>query len=153
MSQTDIMRTAVRIRLEQWGLEFALDRDRSGIGFDSMNILYKMQMRRGLISPGRGADNTAEAQEIELIVTDIARVDLRTACCMRGYYCGSMRRKVERFEKALELATRHRIKKFSLRTYLNDVEMGSAMVRIALFDTGRLAFDNLAPHPPISAPS
>lgn len=137
MNHSEAMRRFVRERLDQWGLEYALDRDYTGTGYASQNVLHKM-MKHGMIARGVSHDVADDAQQIELIVTDIARLDMRVACCLRGYFCGSMRRKVERFEKALELATKHKIRRFSLRTYLNDVAMGEALVRVALIRREKL---------------
>lgn len=131
MTPTDIAREVVRHRLEQWGLEFALDRETSGLGYGSTNILHKM-MKQGVITRGGTQEMAADAQEIEIIVTGIARQDMRIACCMRGYFCGSMRRKVERFQKANELATKHKIRRFSLSTYLNEVAVGQNLVLLSL---------------------
>lgn len=146
MSQIDILKEVTKVRLEQWGLEYALDRDVTGTGYSSTNILHKM-MRHGMVARGINHETAADAQEIELIVTQLARRDMRVVCCLRGYFCGSMRRKVERFDQALGLAAKHHIKRFSLRTYLYDVELGSSLVRMALANGGRVPVDNFAPSP------
>lgn len=143
MSQTDIAREVVRERMEQWGLEFALDRDSVGIGFASTNILHKM-MKQGFVSGGTGLEIAADAQVIELIVTTIARKDMRVACCLRGYFCGSMRRKVERYEQAISLAAKHKIPRFGLSTYLNDVTLGQNLVLLALA-RGAMTLDRAKP--------
>lgn len=133
MSQTDIMREMVRRRLEMWGMEYALDRGSQHLGFSSTNILHTL-IHKGVQARVSGLmiSESSDSDEVELIVTDIARTEMRIACCLRGYFCGRDRRKIERFEKAVELATAQGIRKFSLRTYLNDVELGSAMVRVVL---------------------
>lgn len=138
MSQIEAARDVVRRRLEQWGLEFALDRETAGLGYGSTNILHKM-MKQGVITRGSLPGVAADAHEIELIVTGIARQDMRVACCMRGYFCGSMRRKVERFQKANELAERHRIRRFSLSTYLNEVAVGQNLVLVYLVRRSEVA--------------
>src|SRR3546814_10783693 len=69
------------------------------------------------------------ALEVEWIITDIARENLRRACILRAYFCGRGRRKVERLETArLLIATaeagRLRGSLPSERRYLEQVELG-----------------------------
>jgi hypothetical protein len=79
-----------------------------------------------------------DALQIEMIVADIAREQKRLACVLRAAYCGSGRRKVERYETALLLISNvERDDKYpprlpNVQRYLAMVDIGTAHVRGAL---------------------
>lgn len=137
--QPDTFGEYVRRRLEHWGWEFSLSHDCEYLGHQSKNMLQVLIEHRGEM-PGRAQgfkpmEVSAEAHQIEMLVTDIARDQPRLACVMRGYYCGSGRRKVERYETAIllistveqGLARREPLPKVD--RYLRMVEIGTAQVR------------------------
>lgn len=141
--QLDTMGEYVRRRLERWGEEFALSRDCEYLGHQSKNMLQVLIEHKGEM-PARAVgfkplETDREAQEIEDIVCDIARDQMRIAQVLRAYYCGSGRRKVERFEQANNLLESVGIVRISLRTYLAWHELGVQTVRGALIGMARAA--------------
>lgn len=101
--QVDIMAEYVRRRLEHWGEEFALSRDVEYLGFSSTNLLHVLMQHHGM--PGRTTgykplETDAQAQQIEDIVSEIARHSPVMGWVLRAYYCGQGRRKFERHETA-----------------------------------------------------
>lgn len=97
----------VERRLDDWGHVFALDRDCEYLGHQSKNILQVLLEHKGEM-PARATgfkplEIPANAHQVELIVTDLSRENYRSACCLRAYWCGSGRKKIERFETALLL--------------------------------------------------
>lgn len=102
--QIDMFGDYVRGRLEHWGREFALHRDCEYLGHCSKNILQVLIEHRGeMPAPNVGykpLETDYKAQQIEDIIVGIARANLAMALCMRGYYCGKGRKRVERWETA-----------------------------------------------------
>lgn len=130
--QTDYFGAYVRAELEHWGREFALHRDCEYLGHQSKNLLAVLMEHHEM--PGRAQgfkpmETDARAQAIEDIVTDIARTDINLACVLRGYYCGSGRRKEERWEQARQLLQLMGQRPASVRQYLVMVELGFQRVR------------------------
>lgn len=132
----------VKMRLQGWGDEFALHRDCEYLGHQSKNILQVLIDHKGEM-PGRAVgfkplEIPLDALEIEGVIGEIARDQPIHACVMRAYYCGSGRRKVERYEIAKGLiarvvgASRH----MSVRAYMGLHEDGVLMVRGALIACG-----------------
>lgn len=130
--QTDYFGAFVRAELEHWGREFALHRDCEYLGHQSKNLLAVLMEHHEM--PGRAQgykpmETDPRAQVIEDIVTDIARTDVSLACVLRGYYCGSGRRKEERWEQARQLLQLMGQRPVSVRQYLSMVELGFQRVR------------------------
>lgn len=149
MGQIDSFGEYVRDRLEGWGREFALHRDCDYLGHQSKNMLQVLIEHKGEM-PGKAQgykplEVDLMAQQIEDIVADIARDEPRMACVLRAYYCGSGRRKVERYETALLLISnveRDMKQKPPLpinRRYLAMVGDGTRTVRGALLGIARAA--------------
>lgn len=130
--QTDYFGAYVRGELEHWGREFALHRDCEYLGHQSKNLLAVLMEHHEM--PGRAQgykpmEIDPRAQAIEDIVSDIARTDVSLACVLRGYYCGSGRRKEERWEQARQLLQLMGQRPVSVRQYLVMVELGFQRVR------------------------
>jgi len=130
--QTDYFGAYVRSELEHWGREFAVHRDCEYLGHQSKNLLAVLMEHHEM--PGRAQgykpmETDPRAQAIEDIVTDIARTDINLACVLRGYYCGSGRRKEERWEQARQLLQLMGQRPVSVRQYLVMVELGFQRVR------------------------
>lgn len=136
----------VRDRLDEWGQEFALSRDFEYLGHQSKNMLQALIEHRGEM-PGKvqgykPLEVSLPALQIEQLVSEIARDQVHIACAMRAYYCGSGRRKVERFETALLLIANicgPKVKLPNVRMYLQHIELGTAMIRGALIGIAQAA--------------
>jgi len=104
MTSTDLFGAYVRSELEHWGVEFALHRDCEYLGHQSKNMLQLLIEHRGEMPPPntgyKPLETDARAQLIEDVVADIARSHLAMAICLRAYYCGRGRKRVERWETA-----------------------------------------------------
>lgn len=141
--QVDTFGAYVRNELDHWGQEFALWRDFEYLGHASKNMLQVLIDHRGEMPPPnvgyKPLETDARAQLIEDIVTDIAREQVSIACVLRGYYCGSGRRKVERWETANLLIATAGGKTISQRNYLTLCGLGTAMVRGVLMGMARAA--------------
>lgn len=113
MGQVDTFGAYVSARLEEWGREFALHRDCDYLGHQSHNMLQVLIDHKGEL-PARPTgfkplEVSQPAHMIELLVSEIAKSNVDLACVLRAYYCGSGRKKVERYETALMLiANAHR---------------------------------------------
>ncbi len=98
----------VRTRLDAWGREFALHRDCEYLGHQSRSILQVLIEHKGEMPPrvtGFKPMSLPPAEDqIERIVSQIARDAPLLAIVLRAYYCGSGRRGVERWEIAQQLA-------------------------------------------------
>jgi hypothetical protein len=145
MGQIDSFGEYVRQRLDEWGREFALHRDCDYLGHQSKNMLQVLIEHRGEM-PGkaqgyRPLEVNLVALQVERIVADIARDQPRLACALRAFYCGSGRRKVERYETALLLVANVEpgTKLPTLRQYLALVEDGRNIVRGALIGLAQAA--------------
>lgn len=131
--QIDTFGAYVRAELEHWGREFALHRDCDYLGHHSKNLLAVLIEHKGEM-PGRAQgykplESDSRAQMVEDIVASIAHDNVAMACSLRGYHCGTGRRKVERFETALILMANCGQRPVSNRHYLNLVELGFQRVR------------------------
>lgn len=145
MGEVDTFGVYIRHRLERWGSEFALHRDYELLGHQSRNVLQVLIDHKGEM-PARATgfkpmEVDQEAWEIELMVTDIARDHSHKsiACCLRAYYCGSGRRKVERWETARMLIANARPDATlpNVRQYMGMVEDGRLIIRGALIGKSR----------------
>ena len=105
--EIDLFGEYVRSRLDGWGREFALGRDCEYLGHRSKNMLSVLIEHRGEMPPPVTGFKPLEldlaALQIEQVVADIGRDTPRIACALRGHYCGSGRRKVERYKDAMVL--------------------------------------------------
>lgn len=104
MANVDTFGLYVTRRLEEWGREFALHRDCEYLGHKSKDMLQLLIEHKGEMPPRvtgfKPIEIPPEAEQIESIIADMARADVRMATVMRAYYCGSGRRLVERREQA-----------------------------------------------------
>lgn len=133
MSEIDTFGAYVRMRLDHWGREFSLARDCEYLGHQSKNMLQVLIEHKGEM-PARCTgykplEVSQDAHQIELIVSDIAREQTALACVLRAYYCGSGRRKVERWETANLLIAYTGGRPVSVRQYQNMHEVAFAQVR------------------------
>lgn len=152
MGQIDTFGEYVRDRMDEWGREFALHRDCEYLGHQSVNMLQVLIDHKGEM-PGRvqgfkPLEVSLSALQIERIITDVARDQPRLACCLRAYFCGSGRRKVERYETALllianlelpDLPVGAKVKLPNVRQYMAMVGEGIATVRGALIGIAQAA--------------
>ncbi|MFG6087628.1 hypothetical protein ACEU0C_001272 [Stenotrophomonas indicatrix] len=79
--------------------------------------------------PGRAQgikpmETDARAQRIEDLVNVIAKDNIVMACTLRAYYCRRGRKKVERFELALQLLERAGQRALHVKAYLELVRRG-----------------------------
>jgi hypothetical protein len=128
--------------LDDWGREFAIHRDCEYLGHQSKNMLQVLIEHRGEM-PARPTgfkpvEINPDALLVERAVTDIARVDILMAHCLRAYHCGFGRRRNERFHQANELLARHR-KRVTRSQYMDLVRRGFDEVRDRLLDMVRAA--------------
>jgi hypothetical protein len=145
MGTIDSFGEYVRMRLDEWGREFALHRDCDYLGHQSKNMLQVLIEHKGEM-PGKAQgykplEVDLMALQVERIVADIARDDRRMACVLRAYYCGSGRRKVERYETALNLIASALPGSAlpTLRQYMAIVEDGRHVIRGALIGLAHAA--------------
>lgn len=110
MTTVDTFGAYVRHRLDEWGRCFALHRDCEYLGHRSKDMLQVLIEHRGEMPPRPTGYKPLEIppleQQIEDIVAGIARVNLTRATVLRGYYCGTGRRGVERLEITNEMLMR-----------------------------------------------
>ncbi len=147
--QADYFAKYVDRRLEDWGEVFALHRDCEYLGHASKSTLAMLIEHGGEMPPRPTGFKPLEvpllAHQIELIVTDLARFNPRAASCLRAYWCGRGRKKVERFETALllidaaEWRMSPRTRKPSVQQYLRLVDQAEWHVRGALSALGSAA--------------
>ena len=171
MAEIDSFGEYVRTRLDEWGREFSLARDCDYLGHQSKNMLQVLIEHRGEM-PERPTGFkpltvSLQALQIEQLVSEVARDQVRIACCLRAFYCGSGRRKVERYKTALvliagasmgrapvseiaaelrsveslrrELEARAGIKLPGERQYMAEVEQGRTLIRGALIGLAQAA--------------
>ena len=133
MAQLDSFGAYVRQRLEHWGRAFALHRDCEYLGHRSKDRLQVLIEHGGEMPPRATGFKPLETppleQQIEDIVSDIAHDDVVMACVLRGYYCGSGRRKFERYEATTELLVKVGRRPISVRKYMTIAELGFQRVR------------------------
>lgn len=131
--QVDTFGAYVRAELEHWGREFALHRDCDYLGHQSKNLLAVLIEHKGdMPSRAQGykpLESDSRAQMIEDIVACISRDNVPMACCLRAYYCGQGRKKIERFETAILLLANCGGRAVSNRQYLNLVDLGFQRIR------------------------
>lgn len=146
MSQIDTFGAYVRSRLDSWGREFALHRDCEYLGHRSKDMLQVLIEHKGEMPPRatgfKPLTIPAAEMEVEDIVADMARRDMVLASVMRGYYCGSGRRAMERRETAVELARSllgDRSFRLSKTKYFSIHDIGFAEVRGRLIGMARAA--------------
>ncbi len=133
MGQVDTFGAYVRTRLDEWGHEFALCRDCEYLGHASKNMLQVLIDHKGEM-PGRvqgfkPLEVSLPALMVEQSITQLAKEQMATACALRGYYCGSGRRKVERWETANLLITTAGHRMVTQRHYLTLIQIGEAYMR------------------------
>ncbi len=131
--QVDTFGAYVRAELEHWGREYALHRDCDYLGHQSKNVLQVLIEHKGDM-PGRAQgykplESDSRAQMIEDVVACISRDNVAMSCCLRAYFCGRGRKKVERFETAILLMANCGHRPVSNRQYLSLVELGFQRVR------------------------
>lgn len=141
--RADLFGAYVRAELDHWGREYALHRDCDYLGYHSQNLLAVLIEHQGDL-PGRAQgwkplEIDPRAQRIEDIVSSIAKDNAAMACALRGYHCGSGRRKVERFECAVRLMTNSGVLPVSTRQYLCLVDLGFQRIRGRLEGAGLAA--------------
>ncbi len=141
--QVDTFDTYVRRRLDHWGDEFSLERDCEYLGHQSRNLLQVLIEHRGEM-PGRTIgykplEVNAEAQQIEDIVFEISWHAPVVGLVLRAYYCGSGRRKVERWETANMLLTNAKLAPVSQPSYLDIARRGTERVHGMLLGIAQAA--------------
>lgn len=132
MSQIDTFGAMVRGMLDHWGHEFALCRDCEYLGHQSKNLLQVLIEHRGMPPRTTGykpLETDMQAQAVEDLVTDIARTNVTMACVLRAYFCGSGRRKVERWETANLLVTNAGEPMLGVNAYLDYARRGEERIR------------------------
>lgn len=133
MVQVDTFGAYTRARLSEWGKEFAFHRDCEFLGYSSKNLIQILMDHKGELPRSGGGFKPLEvsptAQQIEDAIADLARSDLRPACVLRAYYCGSGRVKVERLETANMLLTSAGLPPIRERQYLTLHDLGFAHIR------------------------
>lgn len=142
MTQVDTFGEYVRLRLEEWGEEFALHRDCEYLGHQSKNIVKVLMEHRGMPSRATGfkpLEINPAAQEIEDIVAELGRSDLVCATVMRAYYCGIGKRTTDRFDQAIELLVKSKERPISIRQYHYLRQAGDTFVRCELLALKRAA--------------
>lgn len=126
--QIDTFGKYVRTELDHWGREFALHRDFEYLGHQSKNMLQVLIEHRGEMPPPnvgyKPLETDSRAQRVEDLVAVIARDNSPMACVLRAYYCGSGRRKVERYETALMLLANAGQPPLHVKAYLEMVRRG-----------------------------
>lgn len=131
--QTDTFGAYVRTRLDEWGRCFALHRDCEYLGHRSVDMLHVLMEHGGEMPPRPTGFKPLEIppleQQIEDIVADIARHNLTRASVLRGYYCGSGRRGVERLEITNEMLRAFGLPALSRSRYFAEHDCGFAEVR------------------------
>lgn len=141
--QVDTFGVYVRDRLEDWGREFALHRDCEYLGHRSKDRLQVLIEHKGEMPPRVTGFKPLEIppmpQQIEDLVTEIARSNRVMACVLRGYYCGRGRRKVERYQTALELLRGCGEPPITERAYLEMVRRGEDRIYGMMLGMARAA--------------
>lgn len=143
MTSTDLFGAYVRSELEHWGVEFALHRDCEYLGHQSKNMLQLLIEHRGEMPPPntgyKPLETDARAQLIEDVVADIARSHLAMAICLRAYYCGRGRKRVERWETANLLLANAGLPVVRTTAYMDLAQRGEDRVYGVLVGMARAA--------------
>ena len=133
MGTIDTFGLYTRRRLDHWGQVFALHLDMDYLGHASKNMLQVLIEHKGEM-PGRmqgykPLEVDDMAMQVEDLVADVARSNVSMAAVLRAYYCGTGRRKVERWETANLLMANCGARPVSVRQYLSLHEMGFQRVQ------------------------
>lgn len=133
MGQIDTFGLYTRRRLDHWGDVFSLQRDLDYLGHASKNMLQVLIEHKGEM-PGRvqgfkPMEVDDIAMQVEDVVADIGRTSIAIASVLRAYYCGSGRRKVERWETANLLLANCGERPISVRHYQTLHELGFQRVQ------------------------
>lgn len=143
MADVDLFGAYVRGELEHWGVEFALHRDCEYLGHQSKNMLQLLIEHRGEMPPPntgyKPLETDARAQLIEDVVADIARSHLAMAICLRAYYCGRGRKRVERWETANLLLANAGLPVVRTTAYMDLAQRGEDRVYGVLVGMARAA--------------
>lgn len=143
MADVDLFGAYVRGELEHWGVEFALHRDCEYLGHQSKNLLQLLIDHRGEMPPPntgyKPLETDARAQLIEDVVADIARSHLAMAICLRAYYCGRGRKRVERWETANLLLANAGLPVVRTTAYMDLAQRGEDRVYGVLVGMARAA--------------
>jgi len=146
MTVVDTFGAYVRARLDSWGREFALHRDCEYLGHKSKDMLQLLIEHKGEMPPRVTGFKPIEIpiadQQMEDIVSDIARRDVVVASVLRGYYCGQGRRGEERRESAVELIRNikgDRSYRLDRKRYFSLHHIGFAEIRGRLIGLARAA--------------
>lgn len=143
MTQVDTFGAYVRAELDHWGREFALHRDVDYLGHFSRNMLQVLIDHKGEMPPPnvgyKPLETDARAQRIEDIVADIARSQQAMAICLRAYYCGTGRRRVERWETANLLLANAGLKTIRTTAYMDLAQRGEDRIYGVLCGMARAA--------------
>lgn len=133
MANLDTYGEYVRNRLDDWGRVFALHRDCEYLGHQSKNMLQVLIDHKGEIPPRptgfKPLEIPRDAEQIERIVTDIARVNVTRAVVLRAFYCGMGRRASERKDTANELLSKMKLPTLSEKKYFSEHALGFEAVR------------------------
>lgn len=139
MTQVDTVTRYVRGRLDHWGDEYALHRDGVWLGFAKRNVLAALIANGGYLGRGSSWTLTTEADEIEEIISSLAKLNLAAALVMRACYCGQGRRYVERLETARLLTATAGLGVITERQYRALRDVGDAFVAERLMKAARAA--------------
>lgn len=133
MANLDTYGEYVRNRLDDWGRVFALHRDCEYLGHQSKNMLQVLIDHKGEMPPRptgfKPLEIPRDAEQIERIVTDIARVNVTRAVVLRAFYCGRHRRGEERRETANDMLARMGLPALARSRYFSEHEIGFESVR------------------------
>lgn len=143
MTTVDTFGIYVRRQLEHWGEHFALHRDCEYLGHASKNMLQILIDHRGEMPPRnvgyKPLETDASAQLIEDIVTEISRGHTAMAICLRAYYCGRGRKRVECWETANLLLANAGLRSIRATAYMELAKRGEDRVYGALTGLARAA--------------
>lgn len=131
-------RNRVEALMRIWGDEFALHRDAEILGHKSKDMLQILVEHKGEM-PSRPTGWRPEevdltALEVERAVCALVRAGgISEACCLRAYYCGRGRVRVERLATARMLLRRT----ISRRAFYSMVDTGFNFVARHLLESAR----------------
>lgn len=133
MARLDTYGEYVRNRLEAWGRFFALHRDCEYLGHQSKNMLQVLIEHKGEMPPRpigfKPLEIPRDEQQIEDIVTEIARANVARATVLRAYYCGKGRRGDERRETCNEMLCQLGLPTMIRSRYFSEHDLGFEAVR------------------------
>lgn len=129
----------VSARLEAWGREYALHRDCEYLGHQSKSMLQVLIDHKGEMPPRatgfKPLSIPPEIEQIERIVSQIARDAPVLAAVLRGYYCGTGRKAIERREIAEQISN----VQMTRAVYFQHYHLGFARVAGALSALSQVA--------------